>query len=1059
MLSFGRETEPKVSTILPKLGRKRQIAEPRTFAIADQNTILDFLGNNDSLRKALIQDENEPNLVLITKLVRLYQVFSIVGHKQSDSSDFELSFEGAEYLQLMEEISKYIDLGDLNRLLTKRFIKTIRGSSYEVDLRQHESVSLLNNIKNQLLKEIFSTFTSLFLDRLECKWTGKPLKVYLVESISITQKSDYECLAHDHYFMEICRIKKASLECTSVSSEVLSIVKEKTQLKFVDFKSLESQVHKLESCGHLRPNINNQQGYIGLRYFPTMSYFKMYSLDDCLSKNSSYLSKDAEDKFVFLGVGLDWLPPLCLQLQKALEDVARDFKFAGKVTFNFVKSDLQLKDRIFMRHIRSNLDTQAALNTKFFRNLKIVAKKALAAKSLCKITGRMLFQKFRSEVSAKEQSDSMARAKAFFSALHQGLMKQQRTSFLSNLKLGHCGLNNILKVATKYHYLCKLARRAESFLIIKRWDQRKAKFIRSVKIGDNILKGLIGSCKQSIAQAAFRSIERTAKMKSFVDLLTSIFDREAKGLLRESLEELKDNVVQRKNQDLLKSQSLASLRRNYLLNNVCFILKYHQSLQEQLHQRFAFNQIKLEAARKKSSEDRVRRFVNILDSAMKKGIIRITQNSLKSRMTTIAKQNFKVGFHFLEMYILRKTLTAAFGAIKDTAETEQDHETQLKLAEEYHASKKVTQVFRLIRAMVLLRKRLTGLTAVVEEKRSILKRHFGKNLLVGMKAIHSLYKAKVEQRILMANKVISRVAQRRLLASLKTNPKPVKPSIRVPLIKLELILLKAIKQAYQVGFYGIHKTMVKRIHSATQVKLAKVHRAASAIQSLLKMTIARAWFKRVRAAVKTIQRHYRKLRQTRKTRIEAMHSKLVKQRQRLSEIRETAMLRLKEHLNSQMVEQTPAQTPNRPRPVESFQKKEDIKPATKKAHCENIVQTANKLHQIGQRRLAMGKENDFSFLQVRQPASMMKLNMDSNNRENIKRYKQKVITNHIKQKEKEFVFEEVSGTSDHFQSSNLVSTMNHSSVTSNCSNENLQDLILGVKTKIQQIRQTQRSKK
>jgi hypothetical protein len=1046
--------------ILPKLGRKAENMERPSFSLLDEEDFSSLFEPFESLEEPPADEDSKRLKAGLLRRLRLHQVFSRIGHQSSDASDYELTFEGVDYEELSEEAAKHFDLGDIRRLLTKRFIKTVRGSSYEVDLRRHESVSLLENIKNQLIKEIYQMFLNYWTTSNHPLWLGSDLSIVIIEGLSISDKGDYESLVHDQFFFEVCKLKKRRLEITHVANEVLDIIKEKTQLKYVDFKSLEAQVHKLEAGGHLRPNINNHQGFIGLRFFPTISYFKMYSLDDCLSKNSAYLSKDAEDRLAFLDVCHEWQPSLGPQLQRETELICKQVRKANKLTMVFMGVERKtLKNRIISRHIMNSEDEASIIKGKFTKNIQVIAKKFLFFQKINHLFGKNCLRQFKLNIEQKTKEQAIAATKARFLGLAISRVTQDRQRLLTVLKKRASSLASIVRIANKCYFLSRLASRAESFLMIKRWDQRKSKLVRGIKIGDNIIRGILASQHMELKSSAFQCFQKINNVCQFSTFFKHLAAKRSEDDRGEAFHAISSYSLDKKNLEVLKSQSIGLLRKNYLLNNVCFIVKYRHSLLEQLHLRQAFNQIKIESSKNKGSEERIKKFCNILDSAMKKGIIRITQNSLKSRLSLGDCQNFKVGFHFLELYIKRRTLSTGFKNIKSISEYEDALLNKLQIVQSALMKSKISKIFRLLRAMSLLRQRLSSLTGLIVSKRHTYKRFYGQIFFSGLKAIRKLYKIRLEQRVLMAHDVLLRVQKNRIFSTLKRIPKKKAPSIRVPALKLELILLKAIKHAYQAGFFSIHKKMVKQIHLTTQAKAMKRSQAISLIQAFLKMCFWRRKFKKMKQAVLVIQRNFRRKLKIKSSNLSQLQNKVARQRKRLTELRENAILRLKEHSILPQADHQPAQTPFKRQIQNTMSKKTAAETSSKRSYCENIVQTTNKLQQIGQRRLAMGKENEMGFLQVRQPASMMKLNMDSNNRENIKRFKNKVITNHIRERGRELVFEEKSDTSEIFERSKVESVKLGSSTDSQHAGDNLQDLILGVKSKIQQIRLTQRSRK
>jgi hypothetical protein len=1045
--------------LLPKLGRKKACQSQKEFRIADNDSISNLIWTNEDLRNLPIPETVELDLVSLRKLVRLYQIFSRINHKQTDMSDFELTFDNVCYHFLTEESNKYFEIGDIKRVLMKRFIKTIRGSSYEVDLRLHESISLLENIKNQLLQEIYTTMSSICFSELDFQWSGNHLNIMIIEALAISNRSDYEGLCFDHSFLEICKSKKKSLETTTLSNELLNIVRDKTQLKYIDYKTLEAQIHKLEGGGHLRPNMNNQQGFIGLRFFPSTCFFKLYSLEDCMRKNSSYLSKDAEDRLQFLGVGFNWFSPLCIRLQKNLEMISKSVNLATKFSLVFIQGSLPLKERIVMRLIMHSPDADILRRSKFFKQLKYVARKVKAFENLIKISQKKIFKEFQMLTASKARTENFEKAKVLFSKLNSAFLIKERKEIIHKLRSQGSSLSTITRIGSKFYYLRKLSLRAETFLLIRRWEQRKSKLLRSIKIGDNILKGVFNSHSENQKLEVFNIIQKVKKLRILSEIIKNLYEKAEKGRLVNAIELLKNEMVEKKCQDQLKSHSLIHLRKNYLLNNVNFIIKYRQSLMEQLHLRSAFNQIKIKANNRKSGDERLKRFVSILDSAMKKGLIRMTQNSLKTRWSQVASQNFKVGFHFLELYILRKTLSTSFNAILVKANEEKQGLDKKILASSFHFTSTVGKVFRIMRAMTLLRKRLSSLVNVWTSKESVLRRYHGQSLLAGLKAITTLYKIKLHQRVQMADLVLGRFLKKRFWTLMKNKRKPFQNTLRVPIIKLELILLKARKQAYISGFFSIHKKMVKQIHSNSLAIQSKKISAVTKIQATFRMCHVRAWFLNTKRAALLIQKKIRKYQTKRRENHCLVHTRLAKQRQRLTVMRETAMLRLKEHLSSEKHNQVLHSTPLKLLPEESKLEKDDVQVVKKRTLCSNMMQTANKLQQINQRRHAFGKENDLGFLQVRQPVSMMKLNIDSNARENIKRYKDKVLSNHMIHKGKENIPTDSLVLSESYQTSKLKQNRPLQTAISNNSNENLQDLIQGVKSKIQQIRLTQKSKK
>ena len=1040
-----------------KIGEKPANSDNGAFSILEESRIIEaFADHNDkehSQPSSLFKDLAK-KIVLASKL---HHIFSRVCHKTADGNDYELIFDNTNEQEILKSADSHFELGNLTRLLTKRFIKTVRGSSYEVDLRYHESVSMLHNIRNQLLRYIVKSVAAHYLTNTSTKWTGKDACILITQGLSLQNRGNYESLLQDHFFLQLYKAKYQAMEICQVAGSVVSLIKEKTQLKYVDQKILETQINKLEAGGQLRPNIDNNQGYTGVQLLSQMSYFKMYCLEDCCYKNSTYVSKDVEDWFEHYGLDLPWKESICEYFNAQTQLI---LKKTSKIEVHFCKTDNQpLKDRILVRYLSFQESYKKKSKAKFVRTLKIASKKAQSLALLHKITTTSLLRKFRGQSARLHTQTETAHAHEYMTSLQSRYTSHTAMAAIRHLISSAKAIRSMVRASHKFAYVARLTATAESFYTIRQASVRASKVATCVKIADSLVRVMIRAKQSRSIGEGFSLILRQSQIQKKMTALGETIDQAYIRSFKHSFLTIQDYAEAKMKKHDMEKQSLTHLRRSYLLNNVSFILKYHFSMQHQKQERAAFNAIKRASDSKKLFYHKVKKLCEKVDSAIRRKFIRLTLGSFSEYRSQETTHDYKIGFHFLELYINRRLMKASLDSIADSCRPPDAWIYAFDRIESFLDKSIKSRVLAQLRSIGRMRRGLDKLRSLLELKKSSVKLQYGKKLIYGLEAIRKLRKQRVQQRVIMAAAVLNGLFKKNAFRDLQLAKKPILSRLKIAVIKLELILLRGQKQAYKAGIFSLHKKWVKKVHLDTQKKLQIRHQAASRIQAFLKMTLFRRYYNYIIASIKLIQRTYRKYYKRKQAKRSKIVSQIAFQRKRMTEIRETAVQRFKENLSSQKEAFNKRHNFSKKTECVSLQE-QDLSVLEEKLRINSqIAYTCVKPSRVDNKRYAPGKENDIMAGIGRQPASMMKLNMDSNQLENIKRYKNKVLTNHIKQREIETTIHEPSFTPHPRQTEKDGHKPKASkNIDPDPTTENLKDLISGVKSKIHHIRQTQRSK-
>jgi hypothetical protein len=930
---------------------------------------------------------------------------------------------------------------------------------YEVDLRYHESVSLLNNIRNHLITQIFKTVCSYFFDNLSITWTGVSANVLFIQGLELESRGNYETLLNDMLFLRICSMKNRGLKITRIGQEVIELIREKTQLKYVDNKNLEVQLNKLEASGDLRPNMDNNQGFTGIRHFDDLNYFKLYDLSDCYLKNCSYISKDAEDKFLKLGLEIPWKEPLCDHFHSLLEGFTIKVDSYKQIKFELgSSSEGSVREKVIKRHLSAFMNPRRDMRLKFIRGFKAISQKIESTRKIVKWVHKKYLSLFRDRVDyfkAKHIQDLSLR---LFNKYAHVAHAQAVLMVARNLVLASKTVQRLDILLRKMSYMTKLTLKAESFYTVKRKVQFKYKHVRSFKMAESFFNLFYQAKYISSVASSFNLIYRLSKISATCMNLQAIVDKKHTTFKEDALGEFKQVFRQKKKQEELEKFSLNHLRKNYLLNNVLFILKYHFNMQKQGEERAAFNHIKKAAESKKAFQQRIKKFCERMDSTLKRRIIRVTLGSFSEYRSQATTHNYKIGFHFLELYIRRKNLRDGLLAVKKHPSNHSRCCSGCNIIVHLFQKKKMSLCFLKIAKVRDQNQGFRILQGLFDRKQQVLVRSYGKQLIMGIQAMIVLRRQRVEQRVQMGayalNKILMRHAKTRLMCANKSNHQ----NVKMAAIRLELILLKAQKKAYRAGLINIHKKMVKKLHHEAQVKTAKQHKAAAHIQAFFKMLLFKNYYRHLLRSAILIQRKFRKyLKKKEENRMKIVFQ-IASQRKRMTQIRETAIHRLKENLTSQ--KSKPISQPLQLQKVQNILSKNDQvrKVEDKGLHLKEIHPNSSELYRVEKKKQAFGKENMNQAHQGKQIPSMMKLNIDSNQLQNIKMYKNKVITNHMREKEKEFtVHEQFVQSNISFNEKRATRLTENRVKDEDSRRDNLQDLISGVKSKIKQIRDTQRT--
>jgi hypothetical protein len=75
---------------------------------------------------------------------------------------------------------------------------------------------------------------------------------------------------------------------------LLNIIKEKSELKFVESEDIIGQLYVLEDDGTVRPHFNNKKNCIGLRIFDHLNYYKVFNFAKIFNENDDFFTKDME---------------------------------------------------------------------------------------------------------------------------------------------------------------------------------------------------------------------------------------------------------------------------------------------------------------------------------------------------------------------------------------------------------------------------------------------------------------------------------------------------------------------------------------------------------------------------------------------------------------------------------------------------------------------------------------------------------------------------------------------------------------------------------------------
>ena len=1027
----------------------------------------------DEAKVDLLSEKAKLILQSIFRQAKLFSCFKSIRHVNLDGNDYDLVAEGMTFERLALHITSVFDLGDIRRLLTKRFIKTVRGSSYEVDLRLAESRSLLRNISNRLVRLMHNQLLELYF--VSCAgrpWTGEAVSVVLTDGLNLQGRSNYEALVQDWSLFEMCSAMSNPPRLSPAIGQAVQLIREKCQLKYIDDKGLLIELNKLESTGNFRPNMNNNQGFSGLRLLEDLAFFKLYTFSDALSKNSVYMSKDAEDRFDFIGIRLDWSKTLAEEYAEEVLRLLDLIRGSSKVDLVLLNAEGScLRDRIICRRLaEGRQDRKKGLMKKMLSILHLANRSAYVIQRVERIVQNCALQAAFSRLQECVKESRLAEIQAKLFGYSLKYLKKSALGELKSLKDLYRRLRSMAKLINKQMYVQKLFYLTEGFLMIRKKASARALLGRNVKVADSILRNRFKVSKNALLSSALAAIKSESNQAKKTHSLLRLLERNQKGKQRESLRQLCEAASQIRNAQKkkeLESQSVILLRRNYILNNFMFIFKYRESVSQQNLLGEAFSKIKAAGESKKEFQVKVKRLCDKLDKMFKKQVIRLTLGSFSEYKSRELTHNYKLGFHFLELYIKRKVLLAGFRSLASSSQRK--------------AKSKLFEVLKKLLRKGRMRKAFGRLVAVVERRTGLQKLHnlvryrlmhnrhsFGRVFLSKLERNYSCWLENVREALPRAAQLITKALKAAAFRQVKAKDERMLQAVRLSAIKLELIILKGKKKGLKSGFHCLSRNATKARNYLHQMQLVRRNLAATMIQSAFRGSCARSHFLKLVAAAQTIQkwwkRHFRTTVFRRRVLFEELNKK--KERKRLTEIRQTALLRLKSNLAVQTQPASPflqdssksssAHTPTQtPRDLQKRQQRmQDLQDSVQ--HYSETLQSTSRPNKTPPTKkispLPFGKEN----INPSKQQGMMRLNNETNNIEYIKHYKNKVISNHIREKEKS---QKTPQVEEHAASFNT-----ELNADPNCSSDiqikrdSLYDLIEGVRSKIQQIRRTERTR-
>jgi hypothetical protein len=815
---------------------------------------------------------DDKSIVEASREAILFSLLSLIDHQKIDNNEFKLTTKGQSLSELETSINKLFNLGNIERLFTKRFIKTIRGSSYEVDLRLHESISLINNVLNTLLKSITRHVFNYCFSRVKLRtYCGKSFKLMIVDGLNLALNCNYESLLQDGQLITICSRLPRPPVVTSILSELDKLLLAKSQLKYVNEKGLLDQVNLLESTGDLRPNMNNHTGCTGLRIFPSLSYFKLYYLEGTLAANSVYLTKDVEDRLAFVGLEKPSNVPLGEEYAKSRIALGHELQAASEFRLHLLSvSSERFKDRAVARQL---VDLQSVWKRKV---MKVIHEKL---KHAAKVQNQILLANKRIENALQSRSLNKLRA---LNAHHNRSLAISTLQSLSTALLKRSLLSDLahltphISTPPSHPYFLPLSLLAHIFT-----NHNLLNTISTM----NTLRGHFNTHlhKQKIERMIGRKIRDGWGGKV----------RVAFGRIRNGISGNGQGI----GGDKKRREGLREGLRVLMM-----LFRYNSSTIAKSLTQISFTDLKDFSSKKKDQELQMKRVCIKVDSILKQQLAGASLPPISPPKLTLSDElthNYKIAFHFMELYIKAKRMKKGFKGIGEVA-----RERRLEMVRsgvrcfEYFACKSEMYVamgrLALYARSELVQEQLAELSYLRyrsnrrRQMLTIAKVHFEEKKLRNMFVLDQ-----VQVALPLLNKLFTREAFDRIksLTILK------KSAVQVISIKAEIILLKGKKKAFHNAFIELHKNMVKGRHAEEKQMNLFVNRAATLIQSLFRMIQARRRYLAKLFACVRIQRAFKRYRVEKKKKALQTEKLLMKrQKERLTQIREHTLLRMKENL-------------------------------------------------------------------------------------------------------------------------------------------------------------------
>jgi hypothetical protein len=1013
----------------------------------------------------------------ICKVVELLWLLNQVEVKGKDNTDYELVVSGMSYAELNEEVKALYEMGDVRRLLTKRFIKTVRGSSYEVDLRMHESQTLLQNIKQELVKEIIRGVKGVYFNGLKVQWKGPPLSLLLVDGLNLSSKTNIEVFFQDAFLLQSMKLINEDAKTTPIYSEVLRYLHSKLDLKFVNLNTILTNMVKLEETGLLRPNMNNNKGFIGFKPFHDLNYFKLYNFEDVLLRNSSYSTKDVEDAFGFVGLP-NKFEKMIDTFEKDSETIFSLIKSSSSQLILFNNTKCNLKDRIINTHL--NLQTrgrQENLKQKMKKILQQAVDFTKSSKLISKHTNRTLtleemkdfFDRLCRISENWEQTNNLSvlLCQNWFTTK----AKRMALKSMKDLNQSKRKIKSMCRYIQKLDYINKLSCKVDTFLTIKKFALQTKDRRRNAKALESVLSKLFKDHKKEDLSLALCMFKARVVAGRKLDLLDRMAGKLCSGWLRTAFRRIYESSVESKyttKTNEFQRYSVLLLRKNYLLNNMVFIFKLKASVMANHYLKEAFQLIKQVYSEKRSREDCSGRLLKKMTSILERRVYRMGFTAIKKNKDVLRSQNYKLAFHFLQMYIVRKSFSNAFQAINIFGKRFGDFFSGVQKLDGCIRHHYLKEFLKRLVEMKDKKRGIVKLMNFVRYKDSINKQICGKLLFEHLKSSSKMRLRKLRDSVVKGTLKLKLCFKQVGFNRIKEYSTKKHSAVNLLSIQLELIFLKNLKKNFKEVFSVMQLNMAKKKRQEHRAGVIR-HKAATKIQSWLKAVSVRLQYSDLRRRAMKVQRAVRAYLKRQKEL--KMEYELTKQRQkeRMTHIRETALSKLKENFNAPKIRKEE-------KIIKNFEQHESL---SRQATFDDTFKTHDSF--TGHHRGQPFPLTHSSFVKDPPPRPpLKKFNNENQSREYVKHYKNKVINNHIKEREKaqNLLLEESykENLKQHINSSRVSrekqssvqkyppttakdngSKLNTSQSDIQEKKDNLHELVMGVKQKISQIRRTERA--